>query len=415
METLTGYTLPAGNFYNNGLTFSTAGLFSMVPGTYYVGVFYRPTGGDWVLVGDNGSYTNFAQVTVINPNDIEVSQAMAVTPGTTLTQGGQVSVTLNVQNDGFNTFIGQYGLALYNLDGTWAQDIGVLNENNGLPSGYTYNPPGLTFGPVAVTIPPGTYLLAMQHNPNNTGWQLTGSSYFDNPIFVTVVGASLSPDQYEANNAAAQAYSLPVNFAGNNASTNTTGSNLHVTTDLDFYKVVLPGGYDYSITARVHDSYDSDNGNSYSADALWSYSTDGNTWSAAYDDVMTGPIVVTGGGTVTFHVAPYFAGETGSYLLQLDMVRAPNVGIAEVVTGSGIPVFPNPAQERLNVDLSSIGGTVRAMELIDVRGSLVQLEALPTSRDGWSELNIASVSEGSYILRIVTDEAVRTQQIVVAR
>ena len=415
VETLSGFTLNAGNVYNNDLTFTTAGLFSMVPGTYYVGVFYRPTGGEWVLVANNGAYTNFTQVTVINWSNIEMNSSMVVTPGTTLTQGGQVTVNLNVVNDGVNTFIGQYGVALYNLDGTWAQDIGYFSENNGLPPGYTYNPPYLTFGPVPVTIPPGTYLLAAQHTTNGTDWLLTGSSYFSNPIFVTVTGATLNPDQYEANNGAAQAYALPVNFAGNSASTNTTGSNLHVTTDLDFYKVVLPGGYDYSITARAHDSYDSDNGNSYSADALWSYSTDGSTWSAAYDDVMPGPIVVTGGGTVTFHVSPYFAGETGTYLLQLDLVRAPNVGLEETGGPAGIAVFPNPAQDRLIVDLSSITGPVRAMEFIDARGAVIQVEAMPTTRNGWSELNIASVSEGSYILRIVTDEAVRTQQIVVAR
>ena len=32
VQTLSGYTLPAGNAYNSDLTFSTTGLFSMLPG-----------------------------------------------------------------------------------------------------------------------------------------------------------------------------------------------------------------------------------------------------------------------------------------------------------------------------------------------------------------------------------------------
>ncbi|MBS1945066.1 MAG: hypothetical protein JST98_07680, partial [Bacteroidetes bacterium] len=76
-----------------------------------------------------------------------------------------------------STFTGQYSADLYDMDGNWVQEIGVLNENNGLPAGYTYQAPGLTFGPAAITAAPGTYLLAIEHNPSNSGWQLTGSSY----------------------------------------------------------------------------------------------------------------------------------------------------------------------------------------------------------------------------------------------
>ena len=36
-------------------------------------------------------------------------------------------------------------VGLYNLDGTWAQTIGTMNETNGLPSAYTYQSPFLTF------------------------------------------------------------------------------------------------------------------------------------------------------------------------------------------------------------------------------------------------------------------------------
>ncbi|MEZ4807976.1 MAG: thiol protease/hemagglutinin PrtT [Flavobacteriales bacterium] len=415
VQTLTGYTLPPGNAYNNNLVFSTSGLFSMVPGVYNIGIFYRPTGGEWVLVSNNGSYTNLPQVTVINPNDIELAAAMTVSPGNSVTQGAQISVNTNIVNDGFTNFIGQYGVAMYNLDGSWAQDIGVLNENNGLPPGYSYLSPFLTFGPATVTVPPGTYLIATQHNPNNTGWQLTGSSYFANPVFVTVVAAGLSPDQYEVNNAAGQAYTLPVNFSGNTASTATTGSNLHTGTDQDFYKVVLPAGNNYAISARIHDSYNSGNGNSYTVDGLWSYSMDGNTWSAVYDDVGPSEIIVSGGGTVYFHVAPYFAGETGSYLLQLNITRGADVGVEESIATAAISCYPNPANDRITIDLNAFSGKLLRIELFDAQGHLVEQPAITPRTEGVMNLDLAPVPQGAYMLRLATDKGVRNERIIITR
>lgn len=413
VQTYTGQSLPAGYVYNNDLVFSNSGLFSMVPGTYYIGIFYRTNGGEWTQVADDGGYTNFPQITVINPNDIEVYSAMTPSPGSTVSQGDQLSVNLNILNNGASTFYGQYGVALYNLDGTWAQDIGVLNEDAGLPSGYAYLDPYLTFGPATVTVAPGTYLMAAQHNPNNTGWQLTGSSFYQNPIFITVVEAGLSPDQYEVNNTSAQAYSLPVNFVGNTASTNTVGSNLHVNTDADFYKVVLPGGNNYAITARLHDSYNSGNGNTYTLDGLFSYSTDGNNWSSAFDDVMPDDIIVNGGGTVYFQIAPYFAGEMGTYLLQLDIERGTNVGLEGPQALAGVSVYPNPTADRVMIDPA--GSRIERAELVDAKGRSAAVLLSGSALQGRFTADLSSFVEGAYVLRLMTDKGTIAEPIIIAR
>lgn len=411
IQTYTGENLPAGYAYTNDVVFSSSGLFSMVPGTYYLGIFYRTNGGEWTQLADNGGYTNFPQITVINPSDIEVSLAMTPSPGGTVAQGAQLSVNLNLYNAGASDFFGQYGVALYNLDGTWAQDIGLLNENNGLPPGYEYLDPYLTFGPAQVTVAPGTYLMAVQHNPNNTGWYLSGSTYFQNPIFITVVEPGLSPDQYEANNTAPQAYSLPVSFSGNNASVNTAGSNFHIGTDADFYKVVLAGGNNYAITARIHDSYNSGNGNTYTMDGIWSWSMDGNNWSDVYDDVMPGDIIVSGGGTVYFQIAPYFAGETGTYLLQLDIERGQNVGLDEA-TMAGLSVYPNPASGPLMIDA---GTGIHRAELLDAQGRVARTLFTGGTVNGRLSTDISSVAEGAYVLRLITDRGMLTEPIIIGR
>jgi hypothetical protein len=105
VEIKTGYNLQGGYAYTNNLVFSTTGIFGMLPGTYYAGIFYRPTGGSWVIVSNSGSYNNLRQMTVINPNDLELNSSMVLTPGTTLTKGQSASVNFNIVNDGNSTFL----------------------------------------------------------------------------------------------------------------------------------------------------------------------------------------------------------------------------------------------------------------------------------------------------------------------
>ena len=415
VQEFTGNNLPVGYAYTNDIQFTTTGLFSMVPGNYVIAILYRPTGGEWLLVANNAGYSNLTPVSVINPNDIEIAKAITVAPGTTLAQGGQISVNLNVQNDGFNTFVGQYGVALYNLDGSWAQDVGLYSETGGLPSGYSYLAPYLTLGPATVTIPPGTYLLAAQHNPNNSGWQLTGSSYFTNPIFVTVTAAPIQGDQYEVNNNPGQAYALPVNFSGNNASVSTTGSSLHNATDLDFYKVVLPSGNNYTISARLHDAWNSGNGNTYSVDGIWSWSTDGNSWSNVFDDVMTGNITIPNGGTVWFQVAPYFAGGMGTYLLQLNIQAGGTVGIEDGLDLANISIHPNPAQDRFVIDLGGFHGSTEAVQLIDAQGRMIMDKAILQGTGARAEVDVSAIPVGVYIVHLLTDKGVWNERLIITR
>jgi hypothetical protein len=371
VDTLPNYTLQGGYYhYVNKLVFSSAGLFSLLPGTYKIGIFYRPAGGNWVQVANNGAYVNLVPLTVVHANSIELYSAIGINPVTNFVQGQAASVNFNIINKGTTTFTGYYAASLYNLDGSFVQTIGTINESGGLPAGYTYSAPYITLSTAAVTANPGTYLMAIQHYPaGGNAWQLTGSTYFTNPVKVTVKSAALQPDQYEPNNTVTQAYNLPVSFVNNAAVVKTTGSNCHVGSDYDYYKVVLPAGYDYSISARLQDSYSSSNGLVYTLDGLFSDSTSeaGSTWSDAYDDVMPNNIIVHGGGTVYFFVSPYFTGETGSYLLDMNITRTQAVISTYTFTGSGnwnvaanwannnMPPNPLPAGKEIIVQPAGTG------------------------------------------------------------
>ena len=412
VETKTAQTLPAGFVYNNNLVFSNPGLFSMLPGTYRVGIFYRPTGGNWLLVADRNGLTNLPQIAVTNVAPVRLNSAITPSPAV-FTRGQAGAATLNILNAGTSTFVGQYQVNLYNLDGSFVQTINTISENNGLPAGFTYLAPFLTFSTANITAAPGTYLLALVHQATGAGsWSLSGTGSFQNPTRVTVQAQALQADTYEPNNTVAQATPLAVSFSGNTATRATAGSNCHVNTDLDFYAVPLAAGFRYTVTARLHDSYNSGNGQMYSLDALFSYSLDGGaTWSMTYDDVLPAPIVVPNGGTLLLKVAPYFAGNTGSYLLDMSLQRGP-LATAPAALAAQVSVFPNPARDVLTVDLRTLGVPVSAVRLLTLTGQLVSettrvVPAVPLA------LPVGQLPTGLYLVQLETGQGLITKKITV--
>ncbi|MBK7806947.1 MAG: C10 family peptidase [Saprospiraceae bacterium] len=332
-------TIPSAEKFINGITFQNNTLSEeLLQGTYKVGIYYRPTNGNWVLVSNDGNYKNWVDINFNNPikdeDYIELNTPFTISP-TTFIQGQSASVSVNVINKGTNTFKGIYYADLVSIDGENFQNFGpTYRESNGLPPGNRYQNP-LVFNISCINVPPGTYWLRLWYGVEWEGLtisSLAGSGAFSNPIKVIVQAPPLSPDQYENNNTISQSCTLPFSFSDNKALRTTPGSNLHLGTDNDFYKINLPIGYNYTIKAKLYDSDNSEDGKQYTADALFSYSSDGNSWSDAFDLDMPDNITVQNGGTVYFHVAPYFEGITGTYLLDLSIERSQYVS-CQVPTG----------------------------------------------------------------------------------
>ena len=412
VEILNGYSLPAGHQYTNNLKFSTKGLSVMSPGTYYIGIYYRPEGGNWIQV-TSSKYENLANMTVIYPRDIELNSEMKVTPGMTLTQGQPVSVNLNICNKGTTIFTGQFELVLTSLDGKSTQLIGTYYENKGLQKGYTYLYPFITFGATNVTVPPGTYFLDVLYNPQNTkDWFFVGSTNYKNPIKVTVVAPTLQPDIYESNNTIAQSYKLPLTFSQNIAMVTTSGSNCHITSDNDYYKIELPFGYQYTITPRLDDS--SDKKNSYTLDGLFSYSLDGNSWSDVFDNVMSGNIILNGGKTVYFHVAPYYTGSTGTYMLEMTITRTVSTGIVTDLLSDNLKVYPNPAKDFVWIDWNDFNDKAKKLTLFNAQGQIVYMSSL-TDQLKPLQVPLGDLPEGMYFLQLQTISGILNKKIIVAK
>jgi hypothetical protein len=411
LEVKSNMILGSNQHYTNGLTFNNAGSTAFVPGTYYAVLYYKTTTQNWTIIGD-GNYTNLKQFQIIYSAEIETNSAFTITTnGGRLIQGQSTTVNVDVLNTGSSTFIGQYRVSLSNLNGAFAQSIQILNESNGLPNGYHYTGGNNFTG--AITVTPGTYLMEVAYKAQgSSNWYYAGSSNFSNPVYVIVEAPGLSPDQYENNNSMGSAYTLPISFSGNTATKSTVGSNLHLGTDNDYYKINLQTGYNYIISARLHDSYNSGNGNIYSVDGLFSYSTDGFTWSYTYDDIMTGNITVQNGGTVYFHVAPYFSGETGTYLLDMTINRTPTVGIEQNTKNLDlINVYPNPAKDYVFIELNEFSKKANSINIININGQKISTTKVTDEKT--LKIPLQGLSAGVYFVQIYSEEEVFAKKIIV--
>lgn len=388
-------------------TFSTAGLLA-TPGDYYVAVIYKQGSGNWQIVQPGNGISNPVPVTIAGPyNTIQLFSNMTLSPSQ-FVAGEAASVNVNLINDGFLDWYGTYYAALFDLEGEYVTTIGELNENQGLPPGFAYLDPFLTFSTSNLDVEPGTYILAMLGEEQGVGEAyLLGGSTFTNPITITVTGPSISPDSYEPNESVGTAFNLATNFSENDLTITTNSANLHIGTDIDYYKISLPAGYSYMITPRLHDSYNSGNGNTYTVDGVFTFDS-GSGLSPAIDDIAPEPITLGNGGEVIFKVSPYFSGNTGTYQLQINISRSA-LSVGEALDETDLAIYPNPTSNQLNIQ----GLKQAKTETISIVNSIGQV--VFESNKGFANLNqfdVSSLKSGIYYLRALSKERVITKSFI---
>ncbi len=404
IQTLTGTITPS--TYST-TTFSTSGM-TAPPDNYIISIFSRPTGGSWTLV-NQATFTNPVSITITGPyNDVQMYTNASISPNPVI-QNQAVSISASIANAGTSDINCSVAAYIYNLDGTFAQTVEVKSAQT-LQSGYYYN---FSFNSSNIDLTPGTYLLVFAETPDGTNWYYVGGTSYPNPIYINVVGQPLSPDVYEQNNTEATAYNLPMNFSGNTASVNTTGSNIHIGTDVDYYQLNLPLGYNYTITARVDDSYNSGNGQTYTCDVIWSYKT-GSTLSDVYDDVMPNNIQISNGGTIIFGVSPYISGATGTYLFEMSITQT--VGIKEIdALANSINLYPNPAQNSVNLDLSNFNQKISTVKVMDNIGQEINNYNQSDFSGKIYNIPLNNLPDGLYFVNIISDNKVFSKKFTIQK
>jgi hypothetical protein len=387
VETLTGVTLENGYFYN--VSFTTEGL-PITPGQYTIGIYSKASGGEWQAVKD-GSYNNFVSVTINGPeNDIQLYSSVSINPNP-LVQGESLSVTVDIANYG-SDFSGMVSADLYDAQGEHVQ---IIEELEGAMSGgYFYT---TTFTTNNVDLEPGTYIIAFWEQENGGSWNLIGSTNdYPNPITVKVVAPGIQPDPYENNDTEANAYQVSASDGGHFY---TNESTTHVGTDYDYYQFNLDVNYKYRVTARVHDSYNSGNGITYTNDVIFSYN-EGNGAGEGYD-TEAASFIVNGKSNVRFFVASYFVGQTGTYLLDVNIEKVGPAGIEEMLAREGFNFYPNPANDMLYLEVEKFEDLhIQEATIYNSFGQIVHTLDLSELNNNRTNIDISHLENGMYFIVI---------------
>jgi len=370
-----------------------------LPGQYYVKVFYKTANGEWTIV--DGS--NNASFSVVHSADLETYSDINITNNNgRLIQGRVATINVDIKNTGAATFNGQFKVSLANLEGVTVQDVGVKNVS-GMGPNYHYTNGANFTGEILAE--PGTYHLKITYRAEGSStWSLVGATYYQNPSKVVVEAQSEGADKYESNNTQATAWPLPLGVWNNHQTTvRSTGSNIHVGNDIDYYKVELPTGYHYTISPRIHDENNSGNGQAYTVDAIFAYSTDGVNYSESINDVMNDHITFEGG-TIYFVVNPCFSGMTGTYLLEIQIEGDGDIGVDEEYAAD-VVLYPNPVNDVLHLECENMTG----YDMYSYDGRLIKSSQ---TTDNEAVIDFSDFDSGAYLLKIKTIDGTFTKRVI---
>lgn len=255
--------------YTSNLSFNVTNL-EAVPGSYTVGIYYKKPGATaWSLVKP-GAFQSHVPLSIVAGNNIAMYAPFQLFPPV-MVQGKECVIKLNVRSFS-ETFQGDISVDLHDEEGNWIQEIGVYYNLSMCANCYFTD--GLVYVTNGLNLPPGTYQLALWAKPVGKGWKLVESSAEGaNPFAFVLSEPPIPKDIFEDNNTEVTAKALG-QFVSDTLRISTVGANSHLGNDYDYYKITFPpvtGQGGYLIEARAQDSYNSDDGNTYTNDVLWSY------------------------------------------------------------------------------------------------------------------------------------------------
>ena len=116
---------------------------------------------------------------------------------------------------------------------------------------------------------------------------------------------------------------------------------------------------------------------------------------------MPSTFEVKNGGSVYFLTAPYFAGGTGTYLLDINITRDV-AGIQDIADSDNFKVYPNPATNQVNIDLT---GNIEIDEvtMYDMAGKEILKVAVSGRLQKHVNIPLDGVRTGAYFLVIKSE------------
>ena len=140
---------------------------------------------------------------------------------------------------------------------------------------------------------------------------------------------------------------------------------------------------------------------------------------------MTFPVIISAGGSQTFTVtfAPTTVGsksatieldnndaDEGTYTVDISANSTATTAVSAAIDNSLISVYPNPAKEQINIDLSSLNSSNASVKIMNANGMLVYQG---TASNSVETINSSSFNKGIYVVQVASDSKVSTKRIVI--
>jgi hypothetical protein len=123
---------------------------------------------------------------------------------------------------------------------------------------------------------------------------------------------------------------------------------------------------------------------------------------------MPTTINTSGNKTLYCVVSPYFLGETGSYLLDINIQRSTTLGINEVDEVESFSLYPNPTRNVINFDNSQTN--FETLEIHNVLGQSLLKINLDNSNQ--SNINISEFDSGVYTFKFMKQGMFKTIKVI---
>jgi hypothetical protein len=101
----------------------------------------------------------------------------------------------------------------------------------------------------------------------------------------------------------------------------------------------------------------------------------------------------------------------GEYVL--DISCTPNVGIEEDTNSASFVIYPNPAQNNVDIQIPFEGAELVLIQLNDMTGRVVMTETIPGA-NSICRMNVAGLANGIYSVNVIQADKVYSEQLVIA-